>query len=107
VSVNNTGLEEKVELNLGEVLDVQVKESVTKAEQVTPKLYNHSYKIELKNEKSESVRVKVKRGIDSNTKITESSMKYEVENAYSVVFWVEIPAGKTVSFTYSTKTEYF
>lgn len=107
VQISNTALEETVKLNMGNAFDIAIKETVTKSDQITKKMFNHAYKLEIKNEKNEKVRVKVSRNLDSSTQITDSSIKYDTVQANEIAFWVEIPAGKTVSFTYSTKTEYF
>ncbi len=106
VSMKNSAVNEVVELNLGSAMDIWISESVTENNPVNKNTTLNRYKLEIKNNKKESVRVKVSRDLDSYTSITESSIKYEIKNAYQAEFWVEIGAGKSVSFSYSTRTEY-
>lgn len=104
-TIGNYGVDEIVKLSIGKAFDIQIKETVTEQEQVTQKISTKSVKIELVNSKKESVKVKVNCYLNPYTKITNSSIKYEMESK-TAVFWVEIQAGKTVSLEYSTRTEY-
>jgi hypothetical protein len=105
-TILNKALNEDVELDLGKAMDVFVSETITENTQVNSKVFTASFKVEIKNSKKESVKVLVKRDFDSNTIVTESSQKYEQVNANQIQFWVEIGAGKSVSFSYKTRTEY-
>ena len=103
--MRNVGVDEKVELSIGRAMDVLIDEVVLKEDQVTKKMSTQSNKVQVKNNKSEKIKVKFERNLGKYTSITDSSNKFQIENG-NVIFWLEIGAGKTVSFTYSTKTEY-
>lgn len=104
-TIGNYGIDEKVKLTIGKALDILINEKVTEQDQITQKVNTKSVKMELVNSKKETVKVKVNCYLNPYTKITSSSIKYEMESQ-TAVFWVEIQAGKTVSLEYSTQTEY-
>jgi len=104
--IQNTSLEELVELNLGKAMDIDISETVTASEQVTKKLSTASYKIEVKNDKKEKITIHLIKQIDRSTIITDSNKKFETDSAFKAIFTLEIKPGKSEVITLSTKTEY-
>lgn len=106
VYLNNSATNEELELSLGSAMDILIDETITEHNLINKNTTLNSYKLAIRNNKKETIRVKVLRELDSYTTITESSLKYESKHANQVQFWVEIGAGKSVSYSYKTRTEY-
>jgi len=98
--LNNTSLNQDIELRIGSAFDI-IAETKTLSSQTTGRTRESEYEVTLINNKSESVEVEVQRFVGgSNFEILNPSVPFERKDAFTFVFKVQIPAGKTEKITF-------
>jgi len=105
-NINHTPKDEKVKLKIGEAFDVTAEEVQTDSKQVTNKVQEQSYKITLKNHKSENITVEVQRQLGDNWEITESSMEYKKQDARTVTYQVPVNKDGEATLTFTVRYTY-
>jgi len=102
-NINHTPKDEKVKLNIGAAFDVTAEEVQTASKQITYNVKEQSYKITLKNHKSENVTVEVQRQFDNNWEITESSMEYKIQDARTITYQVPVKKDGETTLTFTVR----
>lgn len=103
-AIDHTPEDETIRVKMGDAFDV-VAERVQTGYQVLSSghLYRSSYKITLRNHKSENITVSVVEPVGGDWTITQSSHKYDKETATRVRFDVPVAAKGNAELTYTVE----
>ena len=104
--IDHTPKDEKLSLKIGDAFDILGEEVQTDYKKITDKIYETSYKITVKNRKSEDVTVEVKKALGLLWEVKNTSLAYEKVDAQNIKFKVNVPAGKEESVTYTVRYSY-
>jgi len=106
-SIDHTPKDEEVEVSVGNAFDIKGERTQTEYAEISKGLIRQSFKITLKNHKSEAVKVIVKENVGTSSKVTVSSDKYEQKSATEIEFTVDVPANGEKVVTYTVENRYY
>ena len=101
--INHTPKDEMLKLKIGQAFDIVIEEVETDSKQISKSTWDRTYKVTLKNRKSEDIEIEVQRSIWGDTEVLESSVKYIKKDANSILFNVPVKKGQEVEFTYKIR----
>ncbi|MGH6932655.1 MAG: DUF4139 domain-containing protein [Dongiaceae bacterium] len=102
-AIDHTPKGETVHLTIGQAFDVTAQPKQTEFEQLSDRVFESTFEIELKNAKKEAVTVTVAEQFPAEWKILDESHPHEKTTAFQAEWNVPIPAeGKTV-LTYKVR----
>ena len=102
--IDHTPEDETIRVKLGDAFDVVAERAQTSFEVLSSgHLYRSSYKVSLRNHKSEAITVSVVDLIYGDWTITTSSFKYDKETAQRVRFDVPVAAKGSAELTYTVE----
>jgi hypothetical protein len=104
--IPHTARNEKVRLKLGEAFDVTADRVQTSFSKLSDKLYESSYRIDLRNAKDEAVTVKVLEPLPGDWEITQSSRPHRKESSRIAAWDVEVPASGSTRLEYTARVKY-
>lgn len=104
--IDHTPKNEKIKLKIGEAFDVVAEEIQTDSKQITNNVSEQSFKITIKNRKTENVTVDVERNLGLNWDITASSLEYEKKDAQNITFKVPVKKDSETTFTFTVRYTY-
>ena len=99
--IDHTAENESVKLFIGNAFDVVAERTQTDQRQHGSCATENSYRVELRNHKTEPVSVIVVENTWGETTITRESMPHAKESAHKYTWRVPVPAGGTAELTYS------
>lgn len=100
-TIDHTPKDEEITLYIGDAFDITGERINTKMTSVGSNSRQDSYRIELKNHKDEAIQVHVVESMASGTyRILSSSHTYEVVDAQTIEFVVDVPADGQTDITY-------
>ena len=103
-AIDHTPEDETIRVKMGDAFDVVAERIQTKYEVLSSgHLYRSSYKITLRNHKSENITVSVVEPVGGDWTITQSSHKYEKETSTRVRFDVPVAAKGNAELTYTVE----
>ncbi|MBU7014007.1 MAG: DUF4139 domain-containing protein [Theionarchaea archaeon] len=102
-SIDHTPKDEKVRIYVGDAFDVVVEKKQTKYNQLGTRGAEISYEVSLRNHKTEDITVTVLDHFWGEWRITESSLDWKQEDAYSAVWYVAVAADGEVTLTYTVR----
>jgi len=106
-SIDHTPEDETMRVKLGDAFDVVAERVQTSFEDLSGgHLYRMSYKVTLRNHKSENITVSVVEPIVGDWNITASSHKYVKESAQRVRFDVPVAAKGNAELTYTVEVKH-
>ncbi|MBI5727241.1 MAG: DUF4139 domain-containing protein [Ignavibacteriales bacterium] len=103
--IDHTSKNATVNLKVGKAFDVNIKETETENRRISDRVYEGSYKVHIRNTKSEDVTVEIKRGLYGFWKVVKSSLEYEKADANTITFKIPVKAGEEAEFTYTVRFE--
>ncbi len=107
-SIDHTPKDEALRINVGNAFDIVGKRTVTDSEAMGSN-GNHrdSYSIELKNHKTEDVKIIVTEHPSGSTwLVTKASEQYKKKDANTIEFEVNVPKNDTKTITYTAEIRY-
>lgn len=102
--VDHTPKDEKVKLKIGEAFDIRVEDKMTENRRITDKVYEQDYEITFRNRKNEDIVIDVERILGNNWEILSSSIKFEKQDASTILF--KVPVAKNSETTLKYKVRY-
>lgn len=102
--VDHTPKDEKIKLKIGEAFDIRVEDKMTENRRITDKVYEQDYEITFRNRKNEDVVIDVERILGTNWEILSSSIKFEKQDASTILF--KVPVNKNSETTLKFKVRY-
>ncbi len=100
-AIDHTPEDETLDLYLGNAFDIVGERKIMNHTKITSKIYQDTYKVELRNHKKTAVMVKVIEKQWGDWRIIKTNRKYTKVDSTTLEFYVKIPAGgkKTVTYT--------
>ncbi len=103
-AIDHTPEDETIRVKLGDAFDVVAERIQTGYEVVSSgHVYRSSYKVTLRNHKSENITVSVVEPVGGDWTITQSSHKYEKETAQRIRFDVPVASKGNAELTYTVE----
>jgi len=104
--IDHTPREETVSLRIGDAFDIVVEDQMTDSKRISERVNDATYKITLKNRKSEDVVVEVERNLGLNWEILNKTHNYEKKNAQTALFRIPVAKGKETTLEFTVRTSY-
>ncbi len=105
-SIDHTPKDETLRINVGNAFDIVGKRTVTDTEGMGSYGIRESYSIELKNHKTEDVKIIVTEHLYGSWQVTKSSEQYKKKDANTIEFEVNVPKDGTKTITYTAEIRY-
>lgn len=104
--IDHTPKDENIKLKIGEAFDIRVEDKMTENRRITDKVHEQTHEIKLKNRKDEDIIVDVERTMGLNWEILSSSIKYEKQDASTILFKVPVKKNSEATLTYKVRYTY-
>ena len=101
--IDHTPKDEKLSLTVGNAFDIKGEQKLMNRTQVSPKIEDRDFQIELRNHKREDVVITVKKQMYGFWEVLESDLKYDKEDASTLVFKVPVGADKTATVRFKVR----
>jgi hypothetical protein len=104
--IDHTASDEKMRLTLGNAFDVVGERTETAHQRIDDRTHRQTIKVDIRNHKTEAVDVSVIEHLPGDWTVTEKSHEFKKVDAHSIEFPVKVPAGGSVSVTYTVRFRY-
>jgi hypothetical protein len=105
-SIDHTPKNEDVDLKLGDAFDITARAKQTDFEQISDRVYENEYEIEIKNAKKEKVTVDLREAIPGDWKMVKESQPHEKLDASTAGWQVDVPAEGSTKLTYRVRMNF-
>lgn len=99
-SLEHTPKDEELKFQLGEAFDVVAERKQIEYISRSNQLHESEWEVTLRNHKDQAVMVHVQESLSGNWKILSSSQPYEKQDAWNILFKVNVPADGEVKVRY-------
>lgn len=104
--IDHTPKDEKIRVYVGDAFDLVGEKKQTEFDRIGPYTIEVSYEVSLRNHKDEDVTIASIQRIWGDWKILESSHEWEKEDAWTAVWYVDVPKDGEVTITYTIRIVY-
>ncbi len=94
--IEHTPKDEELDLQVGYAFDIAAEERLMEQTRVSPKVEDRSYEIELRNRKTEAVRIQIEKRLYGFWDVIEANFPYVKKDAATLTFDVPVSADQTV-----------
>ena len=101
--IEHTPKDEEMSLTVGTAFDIKAEETLVNQTQVSKKVEDREFNIELRNRKSEDVTIKIEKPLWGFWEITQSTHEYKKKDANTVTFEVPVKADSTANVKYTVR----
>jgi hypothetical protein len=105
-SIDHTPKNEDVDLKLGDAFDITARAKQTDFEQISDRIYENEYEIEIKNAKKEKITVDLREAIPGDWKMIKESQPHQKLDASTAGWQVDVPAEGSTKLTYRVRMEF-
>jgi len=105
-SIDHTPKNEDVNLTLGQAFDITARAKQTDFEQVSDRVYENEYEVEIKNAKAEKVTVDLREQVPGDWKMIKESQEHKKLDAHTAGWLVEVPANGSTKLTYRVRMQF-
>src|SRR5215813_8925452 len=105
-AIDHTPKGETVHLNLGQAFDVTAQPKQTEFEQISDRVFESAFEIEVKNAKKEPVTVTVAEQFPAQWKIIDESLPHEKVQAFQAEWKVPVPAEGSTKLKYRVRVSF-
>ena len=98
--IDHTPKDEKIRIYLGDAFDLVGEKKQTDYDKIGRRVVEVSYEVSLRNHKDEDVTIAVIQRIWGDWEIMETSHDWEKEDAYTAVWYIDVPKDGEVTLTY-------
>ncbi len=104
--IDHTPKNEDVDLTLGQAFDITARAKQTDFEQVSDRVYENEYEVEIKNAKPDKVTVDVREAIPGDWKIVKESQEHKKLDSQTAGWLVDVPANGSAKLTYRVRMSF-
>jgi hypothetical protein len=104
--IDHTPKNEDVNLTLGQAFDITARAKQTDFEQISDRVYENEYEIEIKNAKTEKVTVDVREAMPGDWTIVKESQQHKKLDASTAQWLVDVPANGSTKLTYRVRMSF-
>jgi hypothetical protein len=105
-SIDHTPKNEDVNLTLGQAFDITARAKQIEFEQVSDRIYENEYEIEIKNAKPEKVTVDLREQIPGDWKMIKESQEHKKLDAQTAGWLIDVPANGSAKLSYRVRMEF-
>jgi hypothetical protein len=105
-SIDHTPKNEDVDLTLGQAFDITARAKQTDFEQISDRVYENEYEIEIKNAKADKVTVDLREQVPGDWKMIKESQEHKKLDAHTAGWLIEVPANGSTKLTYRVRMEF-
>lgn len=104
-AVSNIPTDGVIAVTSGMAFDLLVKETPVSQNRITDRIFEQSTEVLFQNRKNETVEIELERNLNTNQRITSSSIPFEMVSATRGVARVRVEPGKDQVVTFTIRTE--
>ncbi len=101
--IDHTPKDEKMSLTVGTAFDIKGEETLVNQTQVSKKVEDREFNLELRNRKAEDVTIKIEKVLWGFWEITQSTHEYKKKDANTITFEVPVKADSTANVKYTVR----
>jgi hypothetical protein len=101
--IEHTPKDEEMSLTVGTAFDIKAEETLVNQTQISKKVEDREFNIELRNRKSEDVTIKIEKTLWGFWEITQSTHEYKKKDAGTVTFEVPVKADSTANVKFTVR----
>jgi len=101
--IDHTPRDEEIDLKVGYAFDIVAEERLMHRDQITKKVEDRTFEIELRNRKESSVTVKIEKKLWGVWEVVESNYTHTAKDAQTLLFDVDVDAGATVVVSFKVR----
>jgi len=105
-AIDHTPKGETIHLNLGQAFDVTAQPKQTEFDQLSDRVFEAAFEIEVKNAKKEAVTVTVAEQFPAQWKIIDESLPHEKVQAFQAEWKVPVPAEGSTKLKYRVRVTF-
>jgi hypothetical protein len=105
-SIEHTPKNEDVNLTLGQAFDITARAKQTDFEQVSDRVYENEYEIEIKNAKADKVTVDLREQVPGDWKMIKESQEHKKLDSQTAGWLVDVPANGSTTLTYRVRMQF-
>ena len=105
-SIDHTPKNEDVNLTLGQAFDITARAKQTDFEQISDRIYENEYEIEIKNAKADKVTVDLREQVPGDWKMIKESQEHKKLDSQTAGWLVDVPASGSTKLTYRVRMEF-
>jgi len=105
-SIDHTPKNEDISLTMGQAFDITARAKQTDFEQISDRIFENEYEIELKNAKADKVTVDVREAIPGDWKMIKESQPHQKLDSQTAGWLVDVPANGSAKLTYRVRMEF-
>jgi len=105
-SIDHTPKNEDVNLTLGQAFDITARAKQTDFEQVSDRIYENEYEIEIKNAKADKITVDLREQVPGDWKMIKESQEHKKLDSQTAGWLVDVPANGSTKLTYRVRMEF-
>jgi hypothetical protein len=102
-SIEHTPKNEDVNLTLGQAFDITARAKQTDFEQISDRVYENEYEIEIKNAKKDKVTVDLREAVPGDWRIIKESQEHKKLDSQTAGWLVDVPAEGSATLTYRVR----
>ncbi|HVT53073.1 MAG TPA: DUF4139 domain-containing protein [Dongiaceae bacterium] len=104
--IDHTPKNEDVDLTLGQAFDITARAKQTDFEQISDRVYENEYEVEIKNAKTEKITVDMREALPGDWKIVKESQDHKKLDASTAQWLVDVPANGSTKLTYRVRMSF-
>ena len=104
--IDHTPKNEDVDLTLGQAFDITARAKQTDFEQISDRVYENAYEVEIKNAKPDKVTVDMREAMPGDWKIISESQEHKKLDASTAGWLVDVPANGSTKLTYRVRMSF-
>jgi hypothetical protein len=104
--IDHTPKDEKIRLYIGDAFDLVGEKKQTEYDRISDRVVEISYEVSLRNHKDEGVTIASIQHIWGDWTVLESSHQWEKEDAFTLVWYIDVPKDGEVTLTYKVRIVY-
>jgi hypothetical protein len=105
-AIDHTPKNEDVNLTLGQAFDITARAKQTDFEQISDRVYENEYEVEIKNAKAEKVTVDLREQIPGDWKVIKESQAHKKLDSQTAGWLVDVPANGSTTLTYRVRMQF-
>jgi hypothetical protein len=105
-SIDHTPKNEDVNLTLGQAFDITARATQTDFEQISDRVYENEYEVEIKNAKAEKITVDLREQVPGDWKMIKESQEHKKLDSQTAGWQVEVPANGSTTLTYRVRMQF-
>jgi hypothetical protein len=105
-SIDHTPKNEDVNLTLGQAFDITARAKQTDFEQISDRVYENEYEVEIKNAKPDKITVDLREQVPGDWKMIKESQEHKKLDSQTAGWLIDVPANGSTKLTYRVRMEF-